>query len=265
MRGGKAPWKQAFELILCLGVVMLIAAAPGPALSGEGNKVYKLGHIKSFEPFTVAKEGHSEGLAIEILEKAFAAADLKVVFVGKPQDELPELMSAGGIDGAAFLGINPKRKETYDFSRPYLLTGGALFTKAPQPAASDLTRFAGKTVATPLKGPLAGFIRKKYPKVKVLTQVKDYRETLEAVLEGRADAAALNTQSGAVLAEKLFPGKFSLPERGFLEVPIGVGVPKGKLATLLTRFNEGLTKILSDGTYDRILEKWGVPGATKPR
>ena len=67
----------------------------------------------------------------------------------------------------------------------------------------------------------------------VLTDVKDYEETLKAVLDGKADAAALNTQVGPVLARKFFPGKFTLPEKGFLEVPIGCkmcsGEPLGSL------------------------------------
>jgi ABC-type amino acid transport substrate-binding protein len=69
---------------------------------------------------------------------------------------------------------------------------------------------------------------------------------------------------GAVLAQSLFPGKFSLPSKGFLEVPIGVAVLKEKQDDLLVRFNEGLKAILADGTYDKIIAKWGVPASTKP-
>ena len=159
----------------------------------------------------------------------------------------------GEVDGSAFLAINPERQETYDFSEPYLISGGALFVKSPNPPSFDLKAFEGKTVTTPKKGPLAGYIEKRFPKVKVLTDVKDYTETLQAVVDGKADAAALNTQAGSVLARQLFPGKFSMPEKGFLEVPIGVGVLRGKQGYLLTKFNEGLKIVLSDGTYDKLL------------
>ena len=225
---------------------------------------FTLAHIKSFEPFAVAREGKSEGLAIDILTEALAKVNLRVVFVGEDQDNVQDLLLEGEVDGIAFLGINPKRKETYDFSDPYLITGGALFVKSPNPSSSDLKDFEGKTVATPKKGPLAGYIQKNFPKVKVLTSVKDYPETLKVVLDGKADAAALNTQAGAVLTKQQFPGKFSLPKKGFLEIPIGVGVLKGTHAYFLTKLNDGLKAIIADGTYDKIIEKWGVPGATKP-
>ncbi len=139
-----------------------------------------------------------------------------------------------------FFAINPERKKTFDFSNPYLITGGALFVKAPNPPCSPLSELEGKTVATPQKGPLAGYIRENYPKIRLFTDVKDYPATLEAVLDGKADAAALNTQTGTVLAQKLFPGRFSLPERGYLEIPTGVAVLKGRTSDILAKLNQGL-------------------------
>jgi len=265
MAKNKSFWKWFSVYLLLPGVLMFNLLQPETGRADEKKDTYKLVHIKSFKPFTVSKEGKSEGLAIDIITKALEKVNLKVVFIGEHQDKVQELLKEGQVDGSAFLGINSKRKKTYDFSHPYLMTGGALFIKSTNPPTADLKAFEGKTVATPKKGPLAGYIQKKFPKVTVLTKVKDYPETLKAVLDEKADAAALNTQAGAVLAKQLFPGKFSIPEKGFLEVPIGVSVLKGKNGYLLTKFNEGLKTILSDGTYDKLVEKWGVPGATKPR
>jgi ABC-type amino acid transport substrate-binding protein len=230
----------------------------------EQKETLKLAHTENFEPFSVVKEGKSEGLAIDIIAEALARVNLKVLFVGEHQDELYDLLLKGKVDGLAFLGISPERQKTYDFSKPYLMSGGALFVKWPNSPSFDLKVFEGRKVATPKKGPLAGYIEKNFPKIKALTDVKSYMETLQAVVDGKADAAALNTQSGRLLATQMFPGKFVLPERGFLEVPIGVGVLKGKQNFLLTKFNEGLKIVLSDGTYDKLVKKWGAPPATKP-
>jgi ABC-type amino acid transport substrate-binding protein len=246
-------------------LVMILVACYSPTTGAEETKdKVRLVHIRSFEPFAVVKEGKSEGLAIDILTAILAKANLKVVFIGEQQDKTEDLLFRGEAEGLAFFGINPARKNTFDFSNPYLISGGALFSKAPNPPCSDLKELEGKTVVTPLKGPLAEYIREKFPKVNLYTDVKDYQATLEAVLNGKADAAALNTQVGAVLAQNLFPAKFSLPSKGFLEVPIGVAVLKGRQDDLLIRFNEGLKAILADGTYDKIITKWKVPASTKP-
>ena len=256
---------RTMEVILIGLVLMLSMTTQVPCFAaGEKKMAIKLGHIENFEPFAVAKAGKSEGLAIDIIAEVLSRVGIKVTFVGDHQDKLDDLLSKGQVDGLAFLGINAERKKIYDFSEPYLISGGALFIKRGSPLSPDLKELGGKTVATPLKGPLAGFIQKKFPSVMLITDVKDYKETLQAVLDGKADAAALNTQSGAVLANQLFPGKFLLPQKGFLEVPIGVGVLKGKQGTFLGKFNEGLKSVLADGTYDKLVEKWGVPVATKP-
>jgi len=42
-----------------------------------------------------------------------------------------------------------------------------------------------------------------------------------------------------VLARDSFAGKFSLPERSFLEIPIGVAVAKGKHGEFPAKVNEG--------------------------
>ena len=259
---GKAVLMRTVAVVAFMIVLLGCTWRVGEA--GEQKEVIRLVHILSFEPFATVKDGKSEGLAIDILTAVFARANLKVVFIGEQQENVEELLFKGEADGLAFFGINPARKNTFDFSDPYLISGGALFTTAPGVPRSDLKELEGKRVATPLKGPLADYIRKNFPKVYLYTDVKDYQATLEAVLDGKAEAAALNTQAGAVLAESLFPGKFTLPSKGFLEVPIGIAVLKGKRDALLKIFNEGLKAVLVDGTYDSIIAKWKVPATTKP-
>jgi polar amino acid transport system substrate-binding protein len=42
----------------------------------------------------------------------------------------------------------------------------------------------------------------------------------------------------------------------FLELPVAVAVLKGKNAELVARLNAGLAVIRSDGTWQRINERW---------
>lgn len=256
--------KNSIIVVLSFLCFIFIVSQLQPSLASDRENMIRLAHIESFEPFAAVQDGKSEGLAVDIITAALELVSYKVEFIGVEQDKEKDFLKEGKVDGLAFFGMNPERKQVYDFSDPYLMTGGALFVKAPNPASTDLRDFEGKTVATPEKGPLAGYIRKNYPEVKLLTDVKDYSETLQVVVEGKADAAALNTQSGAVLAQKEFPAQFSMPDEGFLAVPIGIGVIKGEHVEFLNKFNEGLKIILKDGTYDRLVEKHGVPKATKP-
>jgi hypothetical protein len=77
-------------------------------------------------------------------------------------------------------------------------------------------------VVAPLKGPLAGYIEEKYPKITVYTDVKDYQATLEAVLDGKAYAAALNYPDWGGPGRSLFGCSPFTPVESRLLVPIRI-------------------------------------------
>lgn len=228
------------------------------------DSIIKLAYGNPFPPFAVSKKGRPEGLAIAILRESFGKVHLRVVFIPGTMDKIQDLLFDGKTHGLAFMGINSKRKKTYDFSDPYIITSGSLFVKSPNQPSPFLKEFEGKTVVTPKKGPLAGYIQEKFPTVNLISTAKDYPGAMKMVLDGKADAAALNTQVGAYLANQLFPGAFTLPQKSFLEIPIGAAVLKGKHALFLKQLNGGLRDIMISGTYDKIMRKWNMPVGAKP-
>ena len=89
-----------------------------------------------------------------------------------------------------------------------------------------------------------------------LVLAEDYSESLKAVLEGTADAAALNIHGGTYLSNQMFPGSFTLPGEIFLEVMLAAAVLKSRQTLFLRRLNEGLESIRRDGTYTKITARW---------
>ena len=144
---------------------------------------------------------------------------------------------------------------SYDFSAPVVTTGGALFVRAPSPTPENLLAMAGKVVVTPRAGPLADLISRAAPAVK-LSLTTDYEQSLARVIDGSADAAALNYHAGAVIAARLYPGQITKPAAMFLETVNGVAVPKGKLPEFLARLSQGLDAIRADGTWAEINKRW---------
>ena len=70
-----------------------------------------------------------------------------------------------------------------------------------------------------------------------------YDACFQAVLDGRADAAALNLDVGRERAERDYPGKFVLPKRPFLPVRMSLACRRSDSAQLLDKFNEGLANV----------------------
>ena len=229
----------------------LLAACLALFSLAAGAQTVRIAHAESFPPYAEARDGRSEGMAVDIVRAAAAKAGLHLTFVVVPFEELHRTVEDGRAEAIFPTGITAERRKTLDFSAPLLHTGGSLYVRAPAPAPDDLAAMAGKTVVTPRTGPLAAYIEKNAPQVKVLRSAS-YEESLAQLVEGKADAAALNSHVGGRIADKLYPGKVNVARRMFLEVPLAVAVKKGTHAALLDEMNKGLAAIRADGTWDAI-------------
>ena len=215
----------------------------------------RVAHDQRFPPFAEVKDGKSEGLAVDILNAAAQRAGITIVYVPVPFAEMQKTLEDGRADAVFPLAINPERRQSFDFTAPLVITGGALFVRVPQPTPDGLNALAGKTLVTPRTGPLAGFIQKTAPDVKLIVNA-DYDQSFAQLLAGEADAAALNFQVGRKLAATMHAGKVTLPDKLFLELPLALAVRKGQSADLLAKLDRGVAAIRADGTWQTINARW---------
>lgn len=237
-----------------LAAGIAIGIFPTSASQSLGEEL-RIAHDRRFPPFVEVVDGASRGLAVDLLRAAAARAGVKITFVPVPFEEVQKTLADGRADAIFPLAINPERQRLFDFSAPLLVTGGGLFVRAPAPAPATFDGLAGRTVVTPKTGPLAAYIAKNAAAVKLVV-VSDYDESLRMLMSGEADAAALNFQAGARIANRLYSGKISVPDRLFLELPLAVAVPKGKGESVLAKIDAGLQAIRGDGSWQKINAEW---------
>jgi polar amino acid transport system substrate-binding protein len=92
----------------------------------------RITHNHPFPPFSELRNGRSEGLLIDVLRAASARVGLEIEFVGVPLEQMELTLKDGRAD--AFLtAMTPERLKSYDFGAPVVMTGGALFVRAPSP------------------------------------------------------------------------------------------------------------------------------------
>ena len=215
----------------------------------------RIAYADVFPPFTELKDGKAEGLAVEIIRAAARRAGIEVEFVAVPFEQVQRTLEDGRAEAVFPLTITPERLVLFDFSDPFLVTGGALFVRAPNSTPQGLGSLTGKIVVTPRTGPLAAYIQKNAPDLKLVI-TKDYEESLNRLVEGGADVAALGFHVGISIAGRLYPGQVTLPQNMFTELPFAVAVAKGQRAQFLTQLNAGITSIRADGTWQRINNQW---------
>jgi polar amino acid transport system substrate-binding protein len=252
-------WSGAMfkHVLVCAAFAVMIMANPGNSQqspSASRQAPVRIAHAMVFPPFAEVKDGKSEGLAVDILRAAVEQAGIEVEFVPVPFEQVQQTLEDGRAQAIFPLTITPERLPLFDFSEPLLVTGGALFVRAPNATPENLDALADQVVVTPRTGPLAAFIRKTAPKVKLLI-VENYEESLARLIEGEANAAALNP-AGARIAARLYPGQVTEPRKMFTELPFAVAVSKGCGEEFVSSLNAGLRTVRANGTWQQINNRW---------
>jgi polar amino acid transport system substrate-binding protein len=214
----------------------------------------RVAHSTPFPPFAELKDGKSQGLAIDIVRAATGRVRIEMEFIAVPIEQMEQTLRDGRAD-ALLQAPNSERLKLLDFSAPVLITGGALYVRSPNPTPDDLLAMSGKVVVTPQAGPLVAIISRSAPAVK-LSVTTDYEQSLARLVDGTADAAALNYHVGGTLADRLYPGQVTKPNGMFWETPLAISVLKGRHGDLLERLNKGLAAIRADGTWQQINARW---------
>lgn len=189
-----------------------------------------MGYLDPFRPFCWSEGGVATGLFITALTQGLPSG-ITLHFLPGGIEELQMWLTEGRIDAIAAKAITPDRAGTFTFSKPLMQTCAALFgSGATTPPAIENAGSA--RIATPRAGPLPGLIARLAPESRVLA-VADYQAALAAVLDGRADWAALNRDAGTDLANSAFAGRFAPAGPGFGQLDLAVAVAPGDPGAVL--------------------------------
>jgi len=239
-------------MIKRFAALILLSLTTMPIANAE---TIRVAHNRLLPPFAEVKDGKTVGLVIDIFRTAAERAGYQVEFFPVPIEQMEATLKDGRAVATIPTAVTPERRQTMDFTDTLLMTGGAIYVRADEPTPDGVEMLAGKVVVTPRTGPLAAYLQKTVPAAK-LEVTEDYDTSLERLVSGKADAAALNFQAGAMIANKMYPGKVHVPNKMFLILPFSAAVLKGQNAEFLTRFNKGLAEIRADGTFERIEKSW---------
>jgi polar amino acid transport system substrate-binding protein len=219
------------------------------------SKAVRIAHDQDFPPFVEVKDGRSEGLAVDIFRAATTRAGIDVQFVPVPFEQRQLTLTDGRADAYFPLSITPERAQVFDFTDELVATGGSIFVRAPKAPPENLAALTGKVLVTPRTGPIAPFIQKAAPAVKLVV-ASDYEDSLTQLMRGDADAAALGYHVGLHFSNRLYPGQIIGSPHMFIKLPLAIAVPKRKRADLIERLNVGIAAIRADGTWQRTNEHW---------
>lgn len=208
---------------------------------------------ENIAPMIYLQNGQVLGLAADIFK---AIQDLHPGLVRFETDEwatAQERVRSGEGAGLVQLNRNPAREEYLLFSDTLLRSEFSIFKSIHRPDIVNLDSLEGRIVGVERAG-YPSAILKKHPNIGT-QYISNWEEGMRLVQAGRLDAVLVDRWVGEfVLA------KSRIYEVVVLEEPVEVldshiAVRK-EFPELLAKINEGLATIQSNGTRDRILDKW---------
>jgi polar amino acid transport system substrate-binding protein len=220
---------------------------------------------------------HLTGFDVNVVDAIASRMQLRTTWVNSVFDTIFEALQGGKCDmiatsmyilpsrlkqiamlpyftaGESFLvtGGNPRHFPVDAVAKPLELCGLKIAVQLGSAEASD-----AKTFNTHCKH--AG-----KPSITIINATKT-TDALQQLQSGFADAFFYDSPSNSYYANVLSRGKFEVAGGVRSAVPYGFGFIKGR-NPLLSTFTKNLKAIEGNGTYTRLLKRWGLQGTAIPK
>ncbi len=209
-----------------------------------------------YPPFSIVTEkGEADGFSVELLRASLNAVNLNVEFYVRPWAKIKQDLTQGKIQVLPLVGRTPERESIYDFSVPYKTNYGAIFVRADEIRINTLNDLADKEVLV-MKGDNAEEFLVRENVSKHIITTESFEEAFKILSEGKHDAIVAQLIVGTRLIKKLAITNV-IPKSRIDEYKQDwtFAVKEGD-TELLAKLNDGLSKIITNGTFDTIHDKW---------
>jgi signal transduction histidine kinase/ABC-type amino acid transport substrate-binding protein len=219
------------------------------------NKVIASASEYYHPPFCIVNEsGNANGFSVELLKETLNAVDLGATFYIGPWSEIKNDLAEGKVQVLPLVERTPEMENVYDFSVPYKTTYGAVFIRKNQTGIRALSDLRNKHVIVIKGDNLEEFVNRINLSDNIITTT--YEEAFSRLSDGEYDGIVAQDIMGSRLLKKLNISNVimiaKIPE---FRQDFAFAVKKGD-SGLLLKLNTGMSKIISDGTYERVYQKW---------
>ncbi len=222
-------------------------------------KVLRIGLDPGYQPFEmVDKKGNIIGLDIDIAKALAKSMGVKLEIVNTEYDGIiPALLTDKFDIILSGMTVTQKRNLQINFADPYIEVGQAVIlskklegkVKSYKDLNDPKYKVASRIGTT---GEMA--TKRLIPKAQYKSFDKEADGAMD-VINGQSDAFIYDLPFHVVFMAQQGKGKAILLDTPFTYEPLGIGLKKGD-PDFLNFLNNFIRQIKSDGTYDRIYNKW---------
>lgn len=240
-------------MVLAASIVGMVAGVPN---AHAASSHYTITTDTTFPPFEFQTQGGDyRGIDMDMLKEIAKREDFTYTLKPMSFNAGVQAVQAGQVDGIlAGMSITDERKQTFDFGTPYYKSG-IVMAVANKSKVDSLDDLKGKTVAAKTGSSGAMYAQRMAKKYDFkITYFNDSNTMYNDVIIGNTVAAF---EDQPVMAYAIQQGtKMKIVTDPADGNWYGFGVKKRDNAELLKKFNEGYAKIVKDGTYDKIVNRY---------
>ena len=216
--------------------------------------VLRIGTEGTYAPFTYHDEsGKLVGFDVEIGEAVAAKLGVKPEFIEGKWDGLIAGLDANRYDTVINqVGITDKRKEKYDFSKPYIVSKAVLIVRSDDGDIKGFTDLKGKKSAQTLTSNFGALATASGAE---LVGTNGFDESIQLVLTKRADATINDSLSFLDFKKHKPDAPVKIAAQKEDADASGIIVRKGQ-AELVAAIDKALDDIKAEGTYKKIADKY---------
>jgi two-component system sensor histidine kinase EvgS len=207
---------------------------------------------EAFAPLTFFdSDGNFRGVTADLLELIRLRTGLRFdIRRSRNDDEMIELIRDDQADVIAALMPSAQRQGTLNFTRPFLENSYVLVTRKTKDSQPNLSHLKGKRVAIARGHPLIEYLRKEFPRVRLI-ETPDSFSAVEMVADGRAEGAV-----NSLITANYFIGSQLFQHSLQISTTIGTGQATFALAT--ARHARELNAILDKALLSIAPEELGI-------
>jgi cystine transport system substrate-binding protein len=250
------------QFLAALGVVVAAGRARGAAAVEslldqiKARGVLRVGIEGTYPPFNYQDEnGALVGFEIDFANAVARQLGVKAEFMPTKWEGILAALDSDRLDVVINqVTITPERRQKYDFTEPYTVSGIQIITRTADAKKLDSPQaLAGKRVGVGLGTNYEQWLKEHAPEARVETYGDDPTK-LQDLMVGRIDAI-LNDRLMAAYLVKQSGGRLAAAGQPFAKQEAGVALRKGH-PDLLAALNKGIDALRSDGELAKISTKW---------
>jgi polar amino acid transport system substrate-binding protein len=242
--------KTLYLLVILVVVLALVSCAKKPT------PTYKIGTNAEYPPLeSVDESGKIIGFDPELMAAIAEKAGFKYELVNTRWDGIFVALQSGEFDAVISAAtITDERRQTVDFSDPYLSAGQMLAVRmADKDTIKSPADLDGKKVGVQL-GTTGDIWATENTKAEVV-RYDEITLAFQALANKDVDAVLNDGPTSGAIVVANPEMNLTLVGEPFTEELYGIAVNKGK-PELLQAINKGLAAVKADGTYDKLHAKW---------